>query len=199
MNQVIVNGVTKDMPLNSSWMVMEALDFIKRKITSESVLISSIKLDGRELLVDENLSASPLSAVGKIEIETSHPREVVDDTIQYLIVFAGQVSMLSRDVAECVRTNAPVERVEPIFVKLVDGIRTFVEAVAAIKKVLKLGNHQHLGVLEADLASILSDLLEARRANDNEYAYALMHKYLPENFEQWISSGLNGLMRVRDS
>ncbi len=198
MRSFSVNGIEKDIPLDAPKTLPEFMDFVKKNFTSDSEMISSVKIDGLELneRSEAELAETPIEALEALEITTTHPREFVQDTLQTLIAFTHQLEGKSRAAGEAALSSS---RGRAELASLVEGITTFTDALTGIKRILRIGFYQPIAVLEADLYSILKDLADFQAGEHWEFVADLLTEHLPTNFVDWRESGLPALMRARDS
>lgn len=125
-------------------------------------------------------------------------RELAEETLQALLEFTLHLEQFSRQAALNQELREPAAAQES-FTRLIDGIQTFTDALLSIKQTLRIGRLDPINLLEADLASILQDLLQAQQTQQKEYSIDLMRNHLPVNIEEWRVRGLPILIRSRDS
>lgn len=197
MNQLLLNGNSIQFPLDQQCQFSEMIRYLRGQIDPSSALISSVRIDGNEVpnTEDSALGSTPISHFERIEIFTSHPKQVVQDTLQDLIEFSQVLEgMAAQAAGRTSDVDFPV-----YFNRLLDGIGTFTEAVSSVKGVLKLGLFNSIQVLESQLLNILQNILIAhQQANSNELA-RLLSEELPANLKTWRETGLPSLIRSRDS
>ena len=97
----------------------------------------------------QEASSSESPKILAVALETLH------DLIQYMPI----LSQLSRS---CVEQQAQLPELTAEYAKLIDGITIFTEAFTETKRILRLSSHPPLAILEADLLSILRDILETQ-------------------------------------
>ena len=197
MNPVLLNGIKIPVPFSGENQFHEVINYLKGQIDPGSALITSVKIDGSEIpnTEDHALGITPLSHFGLIEVFTSHPKEVADDTLQDLIEFSKILEDLSRDSAEHMNeTEFPI-----YFDRLMDGIGTFTDAISGVKRILKLGLFNSIQALETELLASLREILKAKEKGEKELLSQLLNENLPRNFKNWRESGLPSLVRSRDS
>jgi hypothetical protein len=194
MNHFLVNGVERPSPVGADANFGALIGYVHDKMTSDRSLVSSIRVDGVEIgQAEENsLSGVSLSDLESVEITFAHPRELAEETLQILRGFADRLAEMSRELAA-----APFAQAE--FTKLVDGIQTFTESLAQVKGILRIGILEPVNVLEADLVSILKDVLETLQTGDGAYRADLLREHLPKNLGEWAREGIPALIRSRDS
>lgn len=197
MTQITVNGMEQSLPLEEKDSLSQAIQFVRKNYVSDTTWISSIKVNGNEVGGTEEGSFSevPLSEIRSIEILTTHPRELADDTLRTLIEFSAHLEAFCGNVARQLAERGP----SADFEKLLDGIGTFTESLVGAKQVLRVGSFGPIDVLEADLLSILKDVLEFFRKKDYAYVAELLRDPLTANLRQWREQGLPALVRSRDS
>ena len=197
MKNFSVNGVQRAVPVRQTESVQGLLRAIREQLISDSSCISSIRLDGQELTEDDEqtIGSLPVSELESVEVLTAHPRELADETLHNLIEFTESLELLSQHTAESFGAGKGAIS----FAQLIEGIDTFTEALTGVKQILRIGIHQELNVMEADLLSILRDLLEFYEKGDKLYVADLLKEHLPTNMRQWREETLPGLIRSRDS
>jgi hypothetical protein len=197
MNHFSVNG--KEIRYNTTpeQRIEELMLQIRREFNSDSALISSIRINGSELNGEEELALASLTVgqIESVEVFTSHPRELAEETLQSLSEFTLHLESFSRQAADHLEAGQfPHE-----FVKLVEGIQTFTEALEGSKSILRITKLDPVNILEADLTSILKDLLSFAEGGEKEFVVDLMRNHLPLNLEDWRREGIPALIRSRDS
>lgn len=197
MTPITMNGKRVDHPLAEQQTFAELLGYIRKSYNSDGALISSVRINGEEMsAADESrLSDIPIVEMGQIEFETSHPREVAEETLQGLKVFSHQLAQASRDVAVLSGMKEFGER----FQHLLEGLSLFSEAAEGVKKILKITPQSQAALVEAEFLSILKDALQAHQSANWAYLNDLLAKHLPENLEQWETQALPAWIKSRDS
>jgi hypothetical protein len=198
MNHFLLNG--QEIPILSApgQSVQELVDEVRRRFNSENALISSIRVNGSELIgsVEEAALASlSVSQIDSLEVFTAHPRELAEETLQSLLDFTHHLEAFSRQAANSLETG----QVTGDFIKLLDGVKTFTEAILSAKQILRVGSLEPLTMLETDLASIMKDLLQFQQTNQRSFVIDLMRNHLPLNLQDWRNEGIPTLIRSRDS
>jgi hypothetical protein len=210
MRQFVVNGKELDLstadllrPSESGQSALEDqrvdefIELVRRRFNTEAAVIASIRVNGTELNGEDEaaLGALPVSVIDSIEVFTAHPRELAEETLQTLLEFTKQLEQLSRQAAA--KLEAGIKPQE--FLRLIDGLETFSAALLQIKQVLRIGVLGPVNVLEADLASVLKDLIDFTEAGNREYVIDLLQNHLPLNIQDWRLEGIPALIRARDS
>lgn len=192
-----INGLDRTPPLPAHESFNSLIEFIHSNLVNENSLISSFKVNGTEITEDDEraLATTPLSQIESVEIDFAHPREVAEETLQNLLTFTLQLIDLSKKVAAEIGS----QQSDRDFQALLDGIQTFTDTIIQVRKILKIGIMPSINLLEADLLSILKDLLQTHYSKDITYRVNLLHEYLPENLERWRTSGIPLIIRSRDS
>lgn len=192
-----INGIERPAPVALDQNFGSLIEYVHQNMVNEMSLISSIKVNGQEINENEELELSPinLSDILSIEICFAHPREIAEDTLQTLKLFTDQLALLSR------RTGAEIgsPEAELDFQKLLDGIQTLADTVQNVKKILHIGLMPLINILEADLISVLTDLVQTHESRDLVYRAALLNEHLPLNLELWRDEGIPEMIRSRDS
>lgn len=197
MNYFSINGVERPSPVESTHEFLDLIQYIQRNLVTDSTLVSSIRVNGIEIGVteEEELGHVPLADIESVEVTLSHPRELVQDTLEALRPYVDQLAVLSRELADSLETTGE----EREFPRLIDGLQTVSETITSVKMTLRLGLLQSVNVLEAELLSVLKDLLISVETGDKAYRISLLREHLPLNLEQWSQEGIPSLMRARDS
>lgn len=200
MKHFTVNGVERPSPVSAQQPLKSLLDYIRETMVTDSNLISMIRVDGNELPVSEAAQSNELldkllSDVQSVEVFTAHPRELAEETVQTLLQFVDHLVQYSKYTADLMEQS----KVRGEFEKLLDGIGTFTESLAGVKQILRIGILPSVNVLEADLLSILKDMLHFYQTGEVAYVCQLMREHLPENLELWKNEGLPELVRIRAS
>jgi len=198
MNHLLVNGKPIDYAASQDTPIQELMERIRHDFNSDASVISSIRIDGNE--VDEEreeaISTLKVADIDSIEILTAHPRELAEETLQSLMEFTSHLELLSKNAgAKLVAGHAPRHE----FLRLLDGVQTFTEALLQAKQILHVGLLEPVNLLEADLTSILKDLIQFTESGQKEYVIDLLQTHLPLNLEDWRREGIPTLIRSRDS
>ena len=197
MKSYSVNGVAKDLSSVQEQSFENFMQEMRETYNSEQCLISSIRINGLELSEkeEEALSELPVSGLKSVEVFTAHPRELAEDTLQNLIQFTQHLILQSEEAAGLIGKDI----FGPKLSRLADGVATFSDALGTVKRILHVGRHASVDVLEVDLTSILNDVVQAKETRDLDYLKDLLQTHLPKNLEEWRTTGLPGLIRSRDS
>ncbi len=191
MTEVRINGETKQIPVGANADFGEVMDYVETHCLGADRLIGSISLEGREIGTDQRdeLARTRVSELPSIEITVVHPRQMAVETVDLITRHAVNLSELSRTIAG----EYLSDRVHPRLGELVEGVQTLVDGVTWVKMLLKAHSISAVQVLEADLLSILKDLLEAHESKDpqqRQYARELLGEHLPKNLSDWCTDGL---------
>jgi hypothetical protein len=196
MNYLSIDGVELALELSQETSLNETIRYLKESLVSERALISLIRINGNDVIdpATSEIGSSPISQLNSIEIFTSHPRELADETLQHLAEYSHILENLSRTCGELAEDPS----FHGSFVRLIEGITTFTEAIAEVKKILKASLLQSVNVLEADLLSILKDILMSQQQKQTQYMTDLLKLHLPENLKQWRETGIPDLIHLQD-
>jgi hypothetical protein len=198
MNHLKVNGKPIDYAAAPDQPMPELMERIRHDFNSDAAVISSIRIDGTELDEDIEHAIGDLKVadIGSIEIFTAHPRELAEETLQSLIEFTSHLELLSRNAgAKLLAGQAPKHE----FMRLIDGVQTFTDALLQARQILHVGRLEPITMLEADLTSILKDLVQFTESGDRDYVIDLLQNHLPLNLVDWREKGIPTLIRSRDS
>lgn len=193
-----VNGTTRETPSNLDQSLGELLEELRNTYNSKNSLISSIRVDNQEISERDEaaLAILPLSDLSTVELTTSHPRELAEETLQILIPFAENLTELSQSAANLFEKG---EHPSQELARLFDGIETFSEALLDAKKILNISELGPTRILEIDLLSVMQDVLEAYHKDNQEYLVNLLRTHLPESLRDWSAKGLPAILSSRDS
>lgn len=198
MNQLLVNGKPVDYNASPEQPIQDLMERIRHDFNSDASVISSIRINGAEIDEEreEAISLLKVGDIDSIEIFTAHPRELAEETLQSLIEFTSHLELLSRNAgAKLEAGHAPRHE----FMRLIDGVQTFTDALLQAKQILHVGILEPVNVLEADLTSIFKDLVQFTESGQREYVIDLLQNHLPANLEEWRRLGIPALIRSRDS
>jgi hypothetical protein len=198
MNQILVNGKPIDYTASPELPMPALMERLRHDFNSDASVISSIRIDGAEIDEEreEAIGALRVADVDSIEIFTAHPRELAEETLQSLIEFSTYLESLSRNAgAKLESGHAPRHE----FLRLIDGVQTFTEALLQAKQILHVGILEPVNILEADLTSILKDLVQFTEGGQRDYVIDLLKNHLPLNLGEWRTQGIPTLIRARDS
>lgn len=209
MSYLSVNGLELNVPLNPEASFQELIHYLRKSLTSESVLISSVKVDGAEVSEPEEvkLAQTPISQLKRVEVLTRHPKELAQETLhdalEFVLVLEGFCIKAAESAGKSSGNDGQEATGKEDFFsylgRLVDGISYLSEAIIHVKKILKIGVFQVTDVLEADLISILKDLLQFQQKGEWDHLVELMQQHLLANLEEWRTKGIPALIRSRDS
>jgi hypothetical protein len=197
---LIVNGSAMELPLEIESSLGELLLFLRDSYTTDSCCISSIRIDGEEIseATEKALAPLPITELQSIEILTSHPRELVQETLRGMVDFCEPLLDRAIAAAEAFRQEGHPSRE---LASLIDGIGVFTEALNGAKQILRIGPGAipRLDLLEADLTSIMKDILHFYEEGQIAYVSELLGDHLVRNIREWKAEGLQELIRSRDS
>ena len=197
MNQFVVNGVSRPVPMAEDQSFQQLISYMRGNFTTENSLMSAVLVNGIEISEKEEYSLNEiqLSDIESVEFTFCHPRELAEETLKMLVPYNERLIELSQRIA-----TMPEGRETDIeFRKLIDGVEVLIETVTTVKTTLHVGILQAVDILEADLLSILKDLLKSLEDGNIAYRTQLMAEHLPSNLAEWNQSGIPALIRSRDS
>ncbi len=198
MNHFLVNGNHKPWPVPQTNSLSDLVDYFRKNCITRNELISTIRVDGVDFAEGDHTfpGKSALSTFRQIEIHTSHPREMAEDTLQNLLSFTPHLKGLSLRTGQTLREGGDINKQ---IQSLVNGMELFTQGIAGVKKLLRIGLLPEVQVLETDLFAILKDLFEYQAAGQTAFAADLLETHLPANLEDWTTRGLPAMIRSRDS
>lgn len=198
MIQFLINGVEVAIPDTTNGSVREVIQTIRSNYSTETSLISSIRINGVELdAQDESLIGKlPVTELKSLEVFTAHPREIAEETLQSLVEFSAHLESLCAETSRQLLSSPPKTEMLP---RIADGITTFIDALTNVKTILHVGIMPKVQILEADLLSILKDMLEYQRKSEYHFVGQVIQDALITNLIQWRTDGIPTLIRLRDS
>jgi len=161
----------------------------------------------KNIEVDKSETQEPvtgqLSQSGAVEPNPLHAREIAERTLHDALEYLVYLEALSRECGNSILPVNVINRFDTefnqLFVNLIDAISTFTEALTCVKQILRIGILQPVNILEADLLSILKDILSGKQNEEKSYLKDLLTIHLPKNLEQWRTTGIPAIIRSRDS
>jgi hypothetical protein len=198
MIHVIVNGVEVALPAQADSSLRELLQEIRTGYSTETSLISSILINGIEIDAQDEtaIGGVKLKELRSIEVFTAHPKEIAEETLQSLIEFSNHLEKLCENTAKLLLEVPSQTEMLP---KLADGITTFIDALTNVKLILHVGAMNKVQILEADMLSILKDMLDYQRKSEFAFVGTVIKDALIPNLETWRLDGIPSLIRLRDS
>jgi hypothetical protein len=198
MIQFLINGVEVSIPDTTNGSVREVIQTIRTNYSTETSLISSIRINGVEIDgQDESLLGTlPVTELRSLEVFTAHPREIAEETLQSLVEFSAHLEQLCAETSRQLLASPPNTTMLP---RVADGITTFIDALTNVKTILHVGAMPKVQVLEADLLSILKDMFEYQRQSEFHFVGQVLQDALITNLIQWRTDGIPTLIRLRDS
>lgn len=200
MSAFIVNGEQRHLPIDETQLVHELISHLRKNWTSETSLISAIRVNGKELSSQDEarLGDIPVSKIDSIEVFTAHPKEVAEETLQMMIVFLEGLENLSRMAS----SKQGTQEGDVKFYRLIEGLGTFSEAYDTVKRILRLAEdprHQTTQQMELEFVGLLREMLAAKEKGDRTALSSLLADRLPVNLAQWRTERLPDIIRSRDS
>jgi hypothetical protein len=194
----LINGVEVAIPDTTSGSVREVIQTIRTNYSTDTALISSIRINGVEIdAQDESLIGTiPVTELKSLEVFTAHPREIAEETLQSLVEFSTHLEQLCAETSKQLLASPPNTAMLP---RVADGITTFIDALANVKTILHVGAMPKVQILEADLLSILKDMFEYQRQSEFHFVGQVLQDALITNLIQWRTDGIPTLIRLRDS
>jgi hypothetical protein len=125
----------------------------------------------------------------------SDPKSIALETLYTLQLFLDNLIGLCGRITE---EKDPAAK-EASYQRLIEGIETVMESILTARTVLRIGIHPQVDLLEADLLSILKDLLDATEEGNTAYQEDLIKTHLPQNLREWRHEGIPEMIRCRDS
>jgi hypothetical protein len=201
MSTFLINGIEKPLPVSWESPLGELIQYAQAHLNSEQSLVTTFKVNGLEISAAEEvtLGGLPLNSLKSVEIQTAHPKELAEDTLQSLLPFLEKLTQLALR-ASAARSKKDFRE---SYTRVVDGISTFFDAIASAKDILKIQEHESSAQIAARLTeettALMRELLAMQEGGMLEQLQARLASGLPEKLAQWRDQGIPALIRSRDS
>jgi hypothetical protein len=202
---IVIDGVKTNVAITSTQTLKDLLELIQERYQFLFPNHVYVIVDGLEYGLEDlpmDLSQKRLSHVKSLEFITRKesapaymdPRELAYQSCEDLRAYCPYIQKMAIQAAEAAGTPGFYGE----FLKLIEGIGVFTEAMKGIKTILKLYHSQEISILETDLLSILQDLQATQVSQHIEYAQELLAIHLYDNIQEWFDSGLPKILSIRD-
>lgn len=164
---------------------------IQERFNSAREIITEIRIDGVVVspLVQEKLGSMPRSQFARVDIFCKSRADVIEETLSMLSEFAVNLRQLSLEQKSFDR----ISELDPVLIKMVEGFHLILETLATIRGMLSTPSSESLQLWDADIRSLLSDLLDMR---ENSSATKELQQSMQEMFSEHIPDNLSHLMRA---
>ena len=199
MTQFVVDGQEKGWPVAHDSTVADLMAYIQKSFNTEKALVSNVRINGLDITTQDEKALMPITAssLETVEVETVHPRELAEETLQTLLPFTQHLARLAALSA----TGGP--DAEASFRRLIDGLGTFSEAIDSAKAVLKIGDGYPdvplVAELETGMIATLRQIMAAKEARQTDLMRGLLSADLVDNLSRWCAAGIPTMIRSRDS
>jgi hypothetical protein len=201
MSTFLINGIEKQLPVSWESPLGELIQYAQKHLNSDQSLVTTYKLNGLEISAAEEvtLGGIPLNSLKTIEIQTVHPRELAEETLQALLPFLEQLKELG---TRAVAARSKKEFREA-YTRVIDGISTFFDAIASARQILKIEEHEPAARVAArltdDTTALMRELLAMQEGGMIEALQKRLSEGLPARLNDWRDIGIPALIRSRDS
>jgi hypothetical protein len=164
----------------------EFIQHINRDYCQKKKVISSIKIDGKELTESDEsfLEKMPLSSIDTIEVDIANPADLTGSALDTLTLYVDRlIETLQKSAKSYSEKNLIAG--DHFFAKSVDSLDLFIQTVSAIKVSVGIKLNTKVAIAEASLVSTVNDLLTAKRQNNLVFLAELLEKDLVENLNEW--------------
>ncbi len=174
------------------------LEYVRKTFHHSRSMIACIRVDGSELdeKLEQSIYGQPLESFGEVTVETLHPSEFADQTIQTLKKFSVVLETICAETANAIAGDRPELRQK--LSQLAEGLDSFHEGLLCVRKLMNSVSVPAVDTLEADLLNILRDFLDGIRAKKMDAVETLLRNELCQNLRAWRERGLVSLERARD-
>ncbi|MBI3558051.1 MAG: hypothetical protein HY074_17445 [Deltaproteobacteria bacterium] len=180
-----VNGIEQAIPEGAT-IFEEFITGLNKSLSSERKVISSIRVNGQEISEsdEKQFNGMQLEQMGEIDVETANPADLAYQTLNTLEQYIDRlVTSIGRAAVHYRGKN--LISADAYFAKSIDGLDLFVQTIGGVKLALRVGLNTHVALAEAELISVMNDLLDAKRQNNYLYMAELLEKELIENLSEW--------------
>lgn len=187
----LLNGIEKNFPATSGASVYSLFQYLYEFCSTESEVISSIKINGQEMAGknEDELKHVFLDQVTRIEVLTDSSERVMEKTLDSLSQFLENLIQICGSAKE----SPGKGELYPLLGKIVEGIDLLSDTTSTVKASLRKGLDQKIRFLEIDLISIMRDLLDASQRSETEFVKELIHNDLQDNLNRWKNEGIPSL------
>jgi len=185
MEKFTLNGTESPLPLAPERPFRELLQLVRRgseQIVS-TILVNDVELSEED---EKELAEVPLSDIRSVELSFCSALEIVISVLNDLLAYSSRIALLSRNLTT-----------DEEYSRLIDAIQIFSDALNVVKPHFKYAELSRANILEADLQSILTDLLDALKRGNIEYRNDLLTEHLPANMNDWRTECLPRLISAR--
>lgn len=196
---VRINGVEEAIPTGAK-IFDEFMTGLNKKLDAERRVISAIRINGQELSEadEQKIATTPLDQMGEIEIDTASPIDLAFQTLSTLDLYVDKL-VASIQKASAHYRGKNLVAADAYFAKAIDGLDLFVQTIGGVKLALRVGLNTHLALAEAELISVMNDLLDAKRQANYVFMADLLEKDLTDNLVEWKSKVFPILRNLRTS
>jgi hypothetical protein len=192
MNQVLINGIARTIPLPAESLFQGLIDYLQTKVLDREALISSVRIDGIEVVNPvETMGDVPISAMKSVEIITQGSNAFAIDTLKTLAEYIDHLQGRCRALRDLSGTPGFFQELG----RIGEGISMLTQTVEQLKKLLNIPQQPELALLEADLLSVLQELLKYQEEGKTEYMIQLIDEHLTDVLSQWHGEGIALLSR----
>jgi len=188
MISLIVDGNEENCGIGGADSFEKLIERVRDDYNRDSQVIHSVFVDGEELTdsLEKLYSNKPISDFGKLEVKTLSKIEM---SVQML---AGVVSLLDEMIQLSERIAEEQSRLEVFrqFTRLIDGLQVFIDTVQTVRLACRVINTQSLALMEADLLSVMKDMVMYCNENKIEYMQSILRNDLPIVLRDWADSGI---------
>jgi hypothetical protein len=183
---IFINGKKINIELEENQKISSVIEKINQEISKENLVVTGFEINGQFVAeADHNqyLDES-LELFENINFIATTPIDLAYETINTLELYLDRL-INSIERAGIHYKNMNLVAAESYLAKAIDGLDLFIQTIGGIKMALKFGLNQKVALIEADLVSIMNEILNAKRQNNYIYLSEILSKDLIENLYQW--------------
>lgn len=185
MKKIKINGSEHDIE-HTTLLFSEFLNNLNQDLNDQQKFISAIRVDGTLISEVEESSYLTLSldSLGDIEVETASPMEIAYEALDTLDVYVDRLEKMIQKTAQEYRNHQYI-LADEAFLKSIDGLELFIQSVGSIKLALRLGYQPQVALTEAQLFSVMNELLDAKQKCNYIQLAEVLSSELVSNLKEW--------------
>lgn len=194
MSNLIIDGKKEAIQNEQALKLEDFLVQIRNQYNRDDHVIASLKVDGVELTEEKEVEFSnfKIAEFDTVEVQTLTRAEM---SLQMM----ESVSVLLHEMLELIERITVQENKTIIyqsFTKLIDGLQAFTETVQTVRIACKIVNNQNIALMEADLLSVMKDLLHYCSLDQVDYLKSVLKNDLPVCVNEWLNEGIPAIIEM---
>ena len=203
MPEIIINNKNQKMNLDSYRNLMELLPAIKDKYVHDGEFLSSISVNGVNLITNNQneLYNKPFNEISSIEINVATKNNILLESMESFLQYIDQINDKITLCSKFIK-NEQFQLSDTILMDITETIHTFIRLVGQVHQNLitdsdhRLKSGSTIKQLEIHLLSVLKAVLYAKKKNDNVMLIDLLEHELKDNLTQWKISAIPQIKKL---